>query len=184
MGIGGAARARISLLLAALFFLLASAPGHAAVVLSFYSKELGATFPHAFIRLEGITDATGEPVDTNFGFTAKTVSPAILMGSVGGEIVNSKPSYVAKSDRHFSFALSDEEYATVLRTVEKWRNFKQPSYNLNRRNCVFFVADMAAVLGMKADTPKELMKKPRSYIQSLLRANREWLEKRGASIAD
>lgn len=183
MRMDGGIRARISLLLAALFFLLASAPAAAAVRLSFYSKEWGTSFPHAFIRLEGTVDATGEVVDTNFGFTAKTVSPAILLGSVAGEVVNSEPGYVAKSDRHFSFTLSDAEYATVLGAVERWRNLKQPSYSLNRRNCVFFIADMAAVLGMKADTPKELMKKPRSYIQSLLRANREWLEKRAATLS-
>jgi hypothetical protein len=180
----GGLRVRISLLLAALSILLATTPAAAAIRLSFYSKEWGTSFPHAFVRLEGTIDATGEAVDSNFGFTAKSVTPAILMGSVGGEVVSSKPGYVAKSDRHFSFMLSDAEYATVLGAVEKWRNLKQPSYNLNRRNCVFFVADVAAVLGMKADTPKELMKKPRSYIQSLLRANREWLEKRAASLSE
>lgn len=180
----GGTRARTSLLLAALFLLLAATPAAAAIRLSFYSKEWGTSFPHAFVRLEGTIDTTGEAVDTNFGFTAKTVSPAILLGSVAGEIVNSKPAYVAKSDRHFAFVLSDGEYETVLGTVQKWRDMKQPSYSLNRRNCVFFVADVAAALGMKADTPKELMKKPRSYIQSLLRANREWLEKRAASLGD
>lgn len=183
MRTNGGTRARISLLLAALSLLLASAPAAAAVRLSFYSKEWGTSFPHAFIRLEGTVDVTGEAVDTNFGFTAKTVSPAILLGSVGGEVVSSKPDYVAKSDRHFSFVLDAAEYAAVLGTVQKWRDLKQPSYSLNRRNCVFFIADVAALLGMKADTPKELMKKPRSYIQSLLRANREWLEKRAASLA-
>lgn len=184
MRMNGGLRARISLLLAALLVLLASTPAAAAVRVSFYSKEWGTSFPHAFIRLEGTVDATGEAVDTNFGFTAKTVSPAILLGSVAGEIVSSKPGYVAKSDRHFSFMLNDAEYAAVLGAVQKWRDLKQPSYSLNRRNCVFFITDVAAVLGMKADTPKELMKKPRSYIQFLARANREWLEKRAATLSD
>jgi hypothetical protein len=178
----GAIRARISLLLIALSFLAASAPAGAAVRVSFYSKEWGTTFPHAFIRLEGTVDSTGEAVDTNFGFTTKTISPAVLLGSVTGKIMTAPADYVAKSDRHFSFMLSDGEYKILLGEVERWRDLKQPSYNLNRRNCVFFIADVAALLGMKADTPKELMKKPRSYIQSLLRANREWLEKRAASM--
>ncbi len=180
----GGVRARVSLLLAALFFLLASAPAHAAVLASFYTKDFGSSFPHAFIRLQGTVDATGEAVDTNFGFTAKKLSPAVLMGSVAGEILVAPPSYVEKSDRHFSFVLSDREYAILLGTVDKWRKFEQPSYSLNRRNCVHFIAEVAAVLGMKADTPKELMKKPKAYAQSLLRANRGWLEKRGASIVE
>jgi hypothetical protein len=161
----------------------AVAPAEAAVEVSFYSKEFGASFPHAFVRVKGTLDGTGELVDTNYGFTARAISPAILMGSVAGEIVTSKPSYVAASDRHFAFILSDEEYRVLLATVEKWRSRKQPSYNLNSRNCVFFVADVAAALGMAADTPKALMKKPRSYVQSLLRANRNWLEMRKAEIS-
>jgi hypothetical protein len=157
------------------------APADAAVEVSFYSKEFGSSFPHAFVRVKGTVDRTGEAVDTNYGFTAKTISPAILMGSVAGEIVTSKPAYVAASDRHFAFLLSDSEYYKLLATVEKWRSRKQPSYNLNSRNCVFFVAEVAAALGMKADTPKALMKKPRSYVQSLLSANRAWLEARKAN---
>lgn len=179
----GGTRARTSLLLAALFLFLASAPAAAAVRASFYSKELGTSFPHAFIRLEGTVDATGEAVDTNFGFTANTVSPAVLLRSVAGKIIIAPPDYVSKSHRHFSFMLEDGEYMKVLGVVERWRSLKQPSYSLNRQNCVFFIADVAAVLGMKADTPKELMKKPKSYVQSLLRANRDWLEKRAATLA-
>lgn len=171
----------LSLLLAILFALgLPTTQAHTAVEVSFYSKEFGSSFPHAFVRVKGTVDRTGERVDTNYGFTAKTISPAILMGSVAGEIVTSKPAYVAASDRHFAFLLSDSEYDKLLATVEKWRSGKQPSYNLNSRNCVFFVAEVAAALGMKAETPKALMKKPRSYVQSLLSANRAWLEARKA----
>jgi hypothetical protein len=71
----------------------------------------------------------------------------------------------------------------VKATIEKWRQLKQPSYNLNRQNCVFFVGDVAASLGMKADTPKELMKKPRSYSEYIVSTNREWLAARGANLS-
>ncbi|MEA1014490.1 hypothetical protein [Sphingosinicella sp. LY1275] len=160
----------------------ASAP--AAVEISFYSREWANTFPHAFITLQGIDDRTGERIDASYGFTATHVSPAILLGSVKGEILSAKPDYIAKSDMHFRFTLSDPEYDSVRATVERWRTLKQPSYNLNRQNCVFFVADVAASLGMVAETPKALMKKPRSFTESLTRANLVWLQARGATITN
>lgn len=165
-----------------LWLSLSHAPADAAVEIRFYSKELGASFPHAFVELEGQDDRTGEKVHANYGFTAKAISPAILLGSVTGEVMSVDSSYVRSSDRHFSFVLTDAEYDQVKATIEKWRQLKQPSYNLNRQNCVFFVGDVAASLGMRADTPKELMKKPRSYTESLVTANRSWLAARGASF--
>jgi hypothetical protein len=157
-------------------------PAAAAVEVSFYSKEFGASFPHAFVTLRGVIDASGEKVDTSYGFTAKRVTPAILMGPVRGEIVQSSPAYIAKSERHFSLTLSDEEYARLIAAVEKWRDAPQPSYSLNNKNCVYFVADLAAAVGMRAETPKALMKKPFSYVRHLLETNRQWLEKRGVAI--
>jgi hypothetical protein len=55
-------------------------PAQAAVTITFWSHELGNSFPHAFFTLRGIPDAGGAPVDANAGFTAKSVSPALLMG--------------------------------------------------------------------------------------------------------
>jgi hypothetical protein len=158
------------------------APAHAAVEIRFYSKELGASFPHAFVELEGQDDRTGEKVHANYGFTAKALSPAILMGSVTGDVMSVSASYVRSSDRHFSFVLTDAEYDKVKATIDKWRRLKQPSYNLNRQNCVFFVGDVAASLGMRAETPKALMKKPRSYSEFLVTSNRSWLANRGALL--
>ena len=172
--------------LAALCILLAAscAPAAAAVEVAFYSKEFGASFPHAFVTVKGSIDASGEKVDASYGFTAKSISPGLLMHAVPGEIVPSSPAYIAHSNRHFALTLSDAEYAALLATVDKWRTHKQPSYDLNRRNCVFFVADLAATLGLKADTPKALMKKPRSYLRSLVAANRPLLAGRDARIDD
>ena len=58
------------------------APAFAAVEIAFHSRELGGSFPHAFVRLSGTIDSTGEPVDIAYGFTARAVSPAILFGPV------------------------------------------------------------------------------------------------------
>jgi hypothetical protein len=159
-------------------------PAAATVQASFYSKEFGASFPHAFITVKGVVDSSGEKVDASYGFTAKSISPGLLMHAVPGEIVSSKPDYIASSNRHFVLTLDDAQYMTLIATVEKWRTMTQPSYDLNKRNCVFFVADIAAALGLKAETPKALMKKPRSYLQSIVAANRAALIARGAVIDD
>jgi hypothetical protein len=171
---------------AATLLLLHPAAALATVRISFYSHEFGSNFPHAFITLEGQDDRTGDKINANYGFTATHISPGILLGPVKGEVFSREPAkeagYIAASDRHFSFALTDAEYDALLARIDKWRNLKQPSYDLNRRNCVHFVADMAAALGMTAETPKALMKKPRSYTEHLTRANLGWLKARGAEI--
>ena len=176
----------IRALFVAILLLAVPAQARAAVEITFYSHEFGSNFPHAFITLTGTEDRTGKQIDENYGFTATHISPAILLGSVQGEVWSrdsvKERKYIADSNRHFSFTLSDAEYDSVRATIHKWGAIKQPSYDLNRRNCVHFVADMAATLGMLADTPKALMKKPRSYIESLTAANRDWLLGRGGTI--
>lgn len=169
--------------LVAVLFGLAPAAVQARVEAAFYSKELSATFPHAFVTFEGTLDATGEAVDEAFGFTAKTVSPAILLGSVAGHVIPETASFVKASDRQFSLSLSDEEYRAARAVVEEWRNRPQPSYNLNRRNCIHFVAEIAQAVGLKVEYAKALMKKPRSFLLSVKRANEVQLAARQAPAA-
>ena len=159
---------RLWLWLAVLAALLLSSPAAAAVEIAFYSRELGGNnFPHAFVTLRGTVDATGEAVDTSYGFTAKAVSPAILFGSVPGEVVVEGPRQVERSTRQFALRLSDERYFTVLAVVESWRARAQPSYHMNRRNCVHFVAELAAAAGLRVEQPERLMKRPRSFLQHI-----------------
>jgi hypothetical protein len=162
---------------------MSAMPAWAAVQITFYSKELGSSFPHSFIIMEGTLDRTGERIAEDYGFTAKSVSPAILLGSVKGEVVSDhSPSYVRNSDRHFTLTITDAQYDQVMAIVGRWRTMAQPSYDLGSRNCIHFVAQIAAGIGMQADTPKRLMKKPRSYLEYLTEANRSWLQTRGATI--
>ncbi|MBR7540486.1 hypothetical protein KC221_30330, partial [Mycobacterium tuberculosis] len=74
-----------------------------------------------------IPDAGGAPVDTNVGFTAKSVSPALLMGPVAGKLDIAKPGYVAGSDAQFSVIMSDAQYEAVLRLVDGWSEGKPDS---------------------------------------------------------
>lgn len=158
-------------LLAALL-LSSHAPAWAAVEIAFYSRELGGNnFPHAFVTLKGNVDATGEAVDTSLGFTAKALTPAILFGSVAGEVLVEGERQIARSDRQFAIMLSDERYAAVLAVVERWRTRRQPSYNLSRRNCIHFVAEIAEAAGLVVDYPRALMRRPRSYLQHVRTLN-------------
>ncbi len=138
--------------------------------IAFYSKDFASTFPHAYVRLTG-TDDSGKTIDTNYGFTPLGLGPGILLGSVKGMIETVDPVYVSRSDRHFALKLSDEQYRQVMATVEKWRTARQPSYRLNGRNCVDFVADVAKVLGLSAPVIPKLMKKPKSYLDTITQMN-------------
>lgn len=158
--------------LALLLSWLLAAPAQAAVEIAFYSRELGGNnFPHAFVSLEGVVDSTGERVDTSYGFTARAISPAILFGSVAGEVLVEGERQIARSDRQFALTLSDAQYRAVMAVVERWRTRAQPSYNLNRRNCVHFVAELAAAVGLRVETPARLMKRPRSFLQHIRALN-------------
>lgn len=153
---------RLALLL--LLSLGLPAPAFAAVEIAFHSRELGGSFPHAFIRLTGTVEATGEPVDVAYGFTATAVSPAILFGPVRGEIFVESEARVRSSDRQFHFVLTDEQYRDVLAVVEEWRTRSQPSYSLNRANCIHFVAAVASALGLQIELVPRLMRRPRSFL--------------------
>lgn len=166
----GGNRVIMCLLLMFVAFCGLACPANAAVEIAFYSRELGGNnFPHAFIVLKGSVDATGEQVDTSLGFTAHSVTPALLFGSVQGEIVVEGEREIARSNRQFAMTLTDAQYQTVMGVVGAWRNRSQPSYNLNRANCVHFVAAVAQALGLRVEHAERLMKKPRSFLQ-LVRA--------------
>jgi hypothetical protein len=146
-------------------------PAQAAVTITFWSRELGNSFPHAFFTVRGVPDAGGSAVDASYGFTAKSVSPALLAGSVAGRIDRPTESYVAHSNAHFSVVLSDAQYAEIMGLIAEWGEAGDSHYNLNRRNCVHFVAEAARRSGLVVVEDPKLMKKPRSFTQSVEHAN-------------
>lgn len=159
----------LRLILLSLMLLCAglTAPARAEVVVSFYSHDFGDRFPHAFVVLKGRVDATGEAVDVNYGFTATSVSPAILFGAVKGEVQTSKPDYIEKSDRQFDVTIDDATYARLMAKVAEWRDREQPSYSLNKFNCVHFVMELAEVVGLKVNRQSKLFKKPKSFLNEV-----------------
>lgn len=144
--------------------LCVAVPATGQVVATFYSHDLGSSFPHAFVVFKGTPERGGEAVDTNFGFTAKAVTPAILMGSVPGKIDVATASYIKGSDPQFSLRLTDGQYDAMVALVQKWSVKPDSIYNLNKHNCVHFAGYMAQAAGLKVEFPKDLMKKPKSYL--------------------
>jgi hypothetical protein len=169
-----AARGRRSArwIIAAAALVSLAAPATAAVRISFLSRDFGTYYPHAFIQLTGTMDADpATPIDVNFGFTARSVSPAILMGPVRGEILSEGPAYIAGSERHFSMTLSDDQYRQVRALVEQWRDQPGRSYDLHRHNCVSFVKAVAELLGLRVEHADGLMMKPRSFLDEVALEN-------------
>lgn len=160
-------------LFVAALFSICPASASAEVLATFYSHDFGDHFPHGFVKLNGTVDSTGEVIDTNYGFTAVNVSPAILMGSVKGMIETKDAKYIADSNPHFTLRLSDAEYAKFIAFVEEWRNVPQKNYNLNKRNCVHFVMEAAALLGLNVNRQSKFFKKPKSFILETMKLNPE-----------
>lgn len=160
------------ILLALLLMLGTALPAQAAVTITFWSHEFGNNFPHTFFTLRGVPDAGGAPVDTNYGFTARTVSPAILMGTVAGRLDTADRGYMANSDAQFSLVLTDAQYTDILALVAAWGDRTGDGrYNLNKRNCVHFIAEAARRLGLAGVDQPTLMKRPRSYLKAVEQAN-------------
>ena len=139
-------------------------PARAEVVVSFYSHDFGDRFPHAFIVLKGKIDATGEVVDANYGFTATSVSPAILLGSVKGEVQTVEAGLYRQERPPVRRYVDDATYARLMAKVAEWRDREQPSYSLNKRNCVHFVMELAEVVGLQVNRKSKLFKKPKSFL--------------------
>jgi hypothetical protein len=156
---------------AALLLLVSTLPARAAVTITFWSHELGNSFPHAFFTLRGVPDAGGPAVDRDWGFSPDKISPAILFGPVRGVIEQAKPAYLRGSDAQFSLLLSDQQYAAILILIDEWSEHGDPTYRLETRNCVHFVQEAARRAGLTAVDFPRLMKKPRSYLKAVAAAN-------------
>jgi hypothetical protein len=147
------------------------APAHAEVLATFYSHDFGDHFPHAFIVLKGTIDATGQSVDTNYGFTAVSTSPAVLLGPVKGMVETKDAKYIANSNAHFTLRLNDNDYARLMTMVQQWRNMPGKSYSLNKRNCVHFAMEAAALFGISVNRQSKFFKKPKTFMLEVMRLN-------------
>jgi len=163
-------KATLRLLLPLLLWLGPALPARAAVTVTFWSHELGNDFPHAFLTFRGVPDAGGAPVDLSYGFTARTISPAILFGKVPSRMDVTKPGYIRRSDAQFSVVLTDAQYAALRALVEAWSDNKV-RYDLDSANCIHFTKEAARLLGLQGLEQPKLMRRPRSYLRAVAAAN-------------
>jgi hypothetical protein len=159
---------------AALFLLLLPQLAAAQVMLSFHSfngSVLVGRYPHTFIVLEGSLDETGQVVNENYGYTAVSASPAVLAGNVAATVNSEKQKYIGTTNRHFTVPLSDAQYHAVVAEVRAWRDAPGKTYNLDRHNCVHFVARIAEMVGLRADVPENMVRRPKAWLNYVTRMN-------------
>ena len=175
--------------LAALF--AGAMPARAAVTITFYSHDfrmfgagLLANFPHGFIILSGAPDDGTPAVGGNFGFSATDFFINALWEPVEGSLdKNPLPAnYIEGADRHFSFPLTDAQYHAVAAVVEKWRSYPQPSYDIDKHNCVTFVKELAIAAGLTVSESPRFIRKPKEFLADIATRNATFLAPYGNMV--
>lgn len=159
---------------ALLIMLLWSGPAMAEVQIHFHSfngNVFWGRYPHTFIVLEGTLEETGEVVNENYGFSARRVSPAILSGPVEHMVLAESQKNVRKTNRHFSLTLTDREYIRVVQLVRSWQDAPGKFYDLEKRNCIHFVGEIARLLGLKVSYPKDMLRRPKRWLNYITSIN-------------
>lgn len=177
----------------ALLLALSSAGGtaRAAVTIDFYTHDfslvgrgLNTYFPHGFIILRGTTE-NGTQVNANYGFTAKNLFINVLWEKVTGELDPSPlpPGYLDGADRRFTFTLSETQYRAVLAVVDRWKNWPQPSYDIDERNCVIFVKEIAQAVGLQVSDDRKFVRAPQEFLIDVAKRNAAFLLAQGPQPA-
>jgi hypothetical protein len=154
--------------------LLWSGPALAEVQIHFHSfngSVLWGRYPHAFIVLEGTLEESGKPVSENYGFSARKVTPAILSGPVEHMVLAETEKNIRKTNRHFTMTLSDREYQRVVQLVASWQNAPGKFYDLENRNCIHFVGEIARLLGLKVEYPGNMLRRPKAWLNHITALN-------------
>ena len=159
------------LLLIALF---SGTPSLAEVQIHFHSfngSVLWGRYPHTFIVLDGTLEGSGALVDANYGFSARRVTPSILSGPVEHMVLAESAKTIAKTNRHFSVTLTDQEYLRVLQLVQSWMDAPGKFYDLENRNCIHFVGRMAQIVGLKVSYPSSMLRRPKRWLNHVVGLN-------------
>ncbi|MFM6933038.1 MAG: hypothetical protein ACKOUT_12435 [Novosphingobium sp.] len=138
---------------------------------SFNGSYLGGRYPHAFIVLDG-TLANGTRVHENYGYSTSASALSALSGPVPGIIQVEKEKYIASTNRHFAMTISDAKYREIVAEVNAWKDAPgQKRYLLDQRNCIHFVARIAQIVGLKADVPQKMVRRPKLWLNLVTRLN-------------
>ena len=171
-----------------LLALLTAAPARAAVTITFYSHDfrmfgagLMMNFPHGFIALSGTPDDGTPAVNSTYGFSATDFFINALWEPVEGSLDPTPlpASYITGADKHFSFPLTDAQYHAVAAVVEKWRSYPQPSYDIDKHNCVTFVKELALAAGLSVSDSPAFIRKPKEFLDDMAVRNADFLGRYG-----
>ena len=148
-------------------------PAQAEVKVHFHSfnGSMFGRYPHAFVVFEGRLDDTGEVIDENYGFSARTAGPNVLMGPTHHIVISEKPRYIRTTNRHFTLTVSDATYRRMKAEVIAWRDAPGRYYDLDARNCIHFVGRIAELGGVRVDYPSELLRKPKAWFNRIVGLN-------------
>lgn len=154
----------------AMFLWVMSAAFDAAaqVRVTFYSKPWDALgYPHAFVRVTGDPAWADGEIDETYGFTTREQHR--VFGKARGHVESASPEYIAASTAHFWVEISDDEWRDLRAFIDGWNTPPGSDYNLNRRNCVVFVAEVGRKLGLLPGAASVL--KPQTYLEEMRALN-------------
>jgi hypothetical protein len=164
-------------ILAGLLLAMAAVPAMAEVTLTFYAHP-GARvrggellFPHAYVHASGSLDDTGDPVDWAAGFTAKHPGPHLLLARGAGVVATPEARYVGEGRAYLRLKVTDAVYRQVRARADWWHGPDGSVYDLRRRNCISFIADLARVAGLR--TAREPSMKPGTFLEATAALNPE-----------
>jgi len=162
-------------LIPGLLLALVAGQAWAEVTLTFYAHP-GARFrggdllfPHAYVHASGTREDTGEPVNWAAGFTARNPGPQLLFGSAGGVVQAPDQRYIGEGRGYLRLVVSDAVFDAVRARSDWWNSREGSTYDLRRRNCITFVADLARVAGLQ--TAPEPSMKPGTFLEATAALN-------------
>ena len=157
--------------LLAVVLLLVAFPATAEVRVTFYSHPWNAggdgMYPHAFIRVTGQPAWAQTPIDETYGFTTR--QQALVFLKARGHVESADAGYVSRSIPQFWVEISDEAYRSLRERIDVWTRPPGSDYNLHRRNCIHFVADLAQHMGLSIAATNHL--KPEIFLAETARLN-------------
>ena len=151
-----------------------SAPAQAEVEVSFHSfggSFFSGRYPHAFVAFDGKLDDTGEVIHENYGFSARSAGPGVLVGPVAHGMYSEKEKYLRTTNRHFTITVSDATYRRMKQEVAAWRDAPGKYYELDTRNCLHFVGRIAEIAGLKTEYPRDMIRKPKQWLNYVVQLN-------------
>ena len=145
------------------------------MTLTFYAhpgarvRDGNLLFPHAFVQATGTLAGTGETVDWAAGFTARNPGPHLLFMRGTGVVELPNPRYVGDGKPYLTLVVSDADYRAVRARADWWNSPEGSVYDLQRRNCITFIADLARLAGLQ--TADEPSLKPGTFLEATAALN-------------